>query len=349
MTRAGIALPLAAALALAACTRTPQPAGPIPVAMTPSQGDGLAALPVVIHGDHFDASAQTAFDEGAGALQATFRARLVHDAGGAAVDLTAVRLTTERKLEASVPPIAIGTYKLEVTDPAGRTGSLARAFRVLNAAGNAVGLRVARLEDAHSGVPFLVELTAVDAGGAVVDGFSGEVQLTDLTGTVAPARPGPLVFGRLTVPVTVTASPLPQSDAITATSLPPLAGLVGTSVPFDVTAGPPVALAFASGPATISAGGCSAPVLVETRDALDNPSPVPATWPGVAVELQSSPAGGLEFHVGGGGCNSQVTSITISPGTSSASFRYTGGAPGTYVIRAVPAGLPSTNFDVTLN
>jgi hypothetical protein len=310
--------------------------------MTPSQGTGVAALPVVIAGDHFDASAQTDFDRGTGTLAATFQARLVPDSGGAAVALDAVRLTPDRRLEASVPAgIARGGYSLEVTDPAGRTGALPQAFRVVSAPESVASFLVVPAEPAHAGVPFRVELTAVDAGGVVVDGFVGQVQLTDLTGTVAPTTAGPFVVGRFSARLTVAA--LSAADQITATDT---LGHAGTSAPFAVAPGPPVALAFKSGPATEKAGTCSAQVLLETRDALGHASPVGSA---LAVELQSSPAGSLQFHLGGGACSSPVSAVTISVGTSTAAFRFKGAAPGPVAIRAVPASLPSATFAVTLS
>lgn len=352
MARARVALPLAA-LVIAACPWSEPIDGPEPVAVTPSRWDGLADLPIVIVGDHFDAAVQTDFEEGSGTLAATFQARLRHEPSGAAIALQSVRLTAARTLEAivpSLPPVPLGSYTLEVTDPAGRTGVLPQAFRVVNAAANLVGFRVVRIEEARSGVPFLVELTALDATATTVDGFEGSVQLTDLTGTVAPATVGPFVLGQLAVRVTVTAAPLPYSaDVITATSLPPLVGRSGASAPFDVTAGPPVALVFAAPAPATAAGACSDPIWIETRDALGNPSPVSSD---LTVELQSSPAGSLTFHLGGGGCTSPVTPsnpVVISAGSSTAAFRYTGPTPGAFVIRAVPAALPSATLDVILD
>jgi hypothetical protein len=342
MAHASRALALLATLLLAACPRARPEAGPVPVAMTPSQGTGLAALPVAIVGDHFDASAQTDFGKGSGALAATFQARLLPDAGGPAVPLDAVRLTADRRLEASVPAgIARGSYALEVTDPAGRVGTLAQAFRVYSAPENVTTFRVEPAEAAFGGVPFLVDLTAVDAGGAVVDGFVGQVTLSDLTGTLAPTTVGPFAGGRLQLRLTV--GTLTAADRITATDA---LGHAGTSAAFRVDPGPAVAIAFAGGPTSVAASACSPLVTLELRDSAGNPSPAAAP---VTVELQASPAGSLAFHTGGGGCTSPVTSVTISTGGATTTFRYTGPTPGAAVVRAAPAGLPSATFGVTLS
>lgn len=332
---------IATLLWLAACPRSARDAGPAPVSMTPSEGTGVAALAVTIVGDHFDASTDTDFGKGSGTLAATFQASLVPDGGGTSVALDSVTFTSERKLQANVPAgIARGTYTLEVTDPAGRKGTLAQAFRVYAGPENVVAFRVEPQETAHAGVPFLVQLTAVDAGGAVVEGFTDPVTLSDLTGTIAPTGSGPFVQGRRAIRLTV--STLSAADRITGVDA---LGRTGSSAPFAVVAGPPVALAFESAPSTVVAGSCSSPVTVGLRDSKGNPAPASAT---VDVDLQSSPAGSVSFH-SGGGCASPVTAIAISPGAISATFRFTGPAPGAVVLRASPAGLPSTTYGVTLS
>lgn len=341
MAHARRSLALFASLLLSGCPHTEPTPGPIPVAMQPSQGTGLAPLPVSIAGEHFDAAAQTDFEKGSASLDATFQARLLPDAGGAAVSLEAVRLTADKRLEADVPAgIARGGYALEVIDPAGRTGRLAQAFRVVSAPETVTSFRVVPEEPAHAGVPFLVTLTALDGAGTVVDGFTGQVQLTDLTGTVSPSTAGPFTLGRVSLQVTV--GTVSAADQVTASDG---LGHTGTSAPFPVDPGPPVAVALTGVPATISAGTCSAPVTVALRDAQGNAAPAAAT---IDVQLQSSPAGALAFHVGGGACSSPVTAVAISPGASSTSFRFRGAAAGTAEIRALPSTLPSTTAGVIL-
>jgi hypothetical protein len=341
MARARHALALLAAGWLAGCPRSPDPAGPIPVAMVPSQGTGLAALPVAIAGDHFDAATETDFEEGSATMNATFLARLIPDAGGATVALEAVRLTEEKRLEAIVPAgIARGLYALEVTDPAGRTGLLPQAFRVVVAPENLATFGVAIEEGAYAGVPFLITLTARDAGGGVVDGFTGQALLSDLTGTLSPTTTGPFVLGTASLRITV--ATVTAGDVLTAADG---LGHSGSSPSFAVAPGPVVTAALASVPATLVVGDCSAPLRVELRDALGNPSPATGA---VVVDLQSAPAGALEFHTGGAACNSPVTSVTISAGATFASFRLRGTLAGAAELRAVPAGLPSSTASVIL-
>jgi len=341
MARHHLALPLLPLLLLAGCPRAERGDGPAPVAMTPSSGTGVVALPVVIVGDHFDASVQTDFGKGSATLSATFVARLVPEGGGVAVPLDAVRLTAERRLEATVPAgIARGGYALEVIDPAGRAGTLPQAFRVFSAPENVAGFRVEPAEAAHAGVPFAVGLTAVDAAGAVVDGFDGQVTLSDTTGTVTPTTAGPFDRGLLLARITVTA--VSAADQLTATDG---LGHAGSSAPFAVEPGPPVAIAFASAPVSVRAGTCSGLVTLELRDVLGNPSPASAA---VEVTLQVAPPGGLQSHVGGGACATPVSAVTISAGSTTTAFRYTGVAAGAFTLRAAPVGLPSATLDVDL-
>jgi hypothetical protein len=309
--------------------------------MIPSQGTGLAPLAVSIAGEHFDAATKTDFTEGSGTLDAAFQARLVPDAGGAALALAAVQLTADRRLLATVPAgIARGAYSLEVTDPAGRVGVLRQAFRVVSPPESVAAFRVDRLETAYAAVPFLVTLTAVDGAGAVVDGFAGSVQLTDLTGRLTPASAGPFAFGATQVRVTV--PQLAAGDRITARDG---LGHAGTSTAFDVIAGPPVAVAFTSLPAAVAVGAC-ATATFELRDAHGFRASAPSA---LDVQLQSAPAGALAFHGGGGAaCNSPITSVTLPSGASAASFRLVASVAGTAGLRLSPSTLPSVTQGITV-
>jgi hypothetical protein len=336
---ATLALPLVALLG-AACSSAPSSDGPVPVAMAPSQGTGLAALPVTIAGQRFDAATSTDFEKGSASLDATYSARLIPEAGGATVELEAVRLAARSQLAAQVPAgIARGTYTLEVTAPKGRTGRLPQAFRVVTSAESVATFRVEPAEAAHAGVPFLVALTAVDGTGLVVDGFAGDVTLSDLSGTVTPTAVGPFSFGRLSVRVTVSA--LAAADRLSAVDA---LSHAGTSDPFPVQPGPVVALAFAGSPATVAAGSCSAPILLELRDALGNAS---AATGAVDVALQAAPAGSVTFHTDGS-CATPVGGLTISAGATSATFRIRGASAGLVELRAAPTGLPSATQGATI-
>lgn len=322
-----------AALLLAGCPRSQTVSGPVPVAMTPSVGTALAPLPIVITGQNFDAVVKTDFKTGTSVMDATFQARLLPAGGGAPVVLQGVTLSDKRLLQAEVPAgIPRGSYDLEVTDPAGHVGVLTQAFRVVTSAESIASFKVDLVEPARAGVPFLVSLTAVDAQGLAVDGFTDSVQVSDQTGTVTPASAGPFALGRLLVRPTITA--LSAADRVTvADSL----GHSGISDPFPVQAGPAVGIAFASAPATAAAGTCSPAVSLELRDAYGNAATASAA---VDVQLQSSPPGSLAFYAAAT-CASAVGTVTVPAGATGATVYFRGAAAGQVEIRAVPAGLTS--------
>lgn len=326
---------------LAGCTRAPTSAGPVPMAIAPAQTTALLPEPVEVSGQGFEAAVQTDFTGGGqSTLQATFQVRLLPSGGGAAVALGQVALTPRKTLTAVVPAgLAQGAYDLEVIDPAGRSGVLPRAFRVVTSAENVAAFKVDLVEPARAGVPFLVSLSALDAQGQVVDGFTGDVTVTDLTGTVSPGTAGPFALGRLQTSLTVT--PVTAADSVTVTDS---LGRSGTSAPFAVTPGPPVAIAFATAPVSAAVGACSPPITLELRDAFGNAAPAAAA---VAVELQSAPAGSLAFFTGSG-CSTVVSAVTVAAGATRVSFRFVGAVAEPVAVRAVPAGLPSAEQGETV-
>lgn len=325
---------------LIGCARPPSSQGPVPLAVVPSQTTGLTALTVEVSGEGFEAVVQTDFGGGQSTLQVGFQVSLIPSAGGAAVDLGQVTLTPRKTLTAVVPPgLPRGTYDVQVVDPAGRSGVLARGFRVVTSAENVASFKVDLLQPAWASVPFLVSLSALDAQGQVVDGFTGNVSVTDLTGTVSPATAGPFALGRLQTMLAVV--PVTASDVITVSGA---LSKTGASAPFAVAPGPPAVLAFASAPVSAAVGACSPAVTLELRDAYGNASPAAAAVP---VELQSAPAGSLAFFTGSG-CSTAGSTVTIAAGSAQASFRFVGSAAQPVAVRAVPAGLPSAQQGETV-
>lgn len=324
---------LAATTALAlACAAPRAPSGPVPLAVTPSQGTGLEPLEVEIAARGLDAEVRTDFADGSGSVHAAFTASLVPQGGGSPVPLEDVALTPARALRATVPAgLARGTYDLVVADAAGRSGVLHQAFRAVTSAENVAEFRVDVLEPPRAGVAFAVSLTAVDASGRVVDGFDGAVAVSDLSGTALPPSLGPFVLGRFQGHVTIAA--LQGSDRL---EVGDALGHTGTSEPFDVVAGPPVLVAFASPPAAAAAGACSPPVEVELRDALAHPAPSPLPIP---AQLQSAPPG-IAFFADGA-CAAPISAVTFAAGDPRAVFHFRAAEVGSVVLRIVPATLPS--------
>jgi hypothetical protein len=322
---------------LAACSATPS-TGPVPLAMAPDQATPFAATDVEIDGRGFGPAVRTDFGDASGsAVSAAFEARLAPVAGGPDVPLEAVALTPKRTLAARVPPgLPTGAYDLVVVAPDGREGRLPAAFRVVSASENVASFRFAPPGLQAAGVPFRVVVTAVDEAGLTVGGYAGTAALEDETGTVTPAVLGPFVLGRATAIVTIPA--LAASTRLTARDA---LGHAGTSDPFAVGAGPPVAVAFASVPPG-SAGACLGPVEVEARDALGHPSAPSAAVP---VRLDAAPPGAVTFF-SDAGCASAVTSVGLAAGATRLSFHVRAAAAGTVAVRVLPETLPSAEQEV---
>ncbi len=336
--RAGAGALLLATL-LGACA-PPASSGPVPLAVTPRQGPSSAATPVEIAGVGFDASVTTDYGDGSGTtIRATFAAALVPWDGRAAIALGAVAFTQRRTLAAVVPAgLAPGRYDVSVPDPAGRTGTLPDGFEVTSDAASAVGFQIAPVASQRAGVPFAISVSAVDAGGRVVSGFTGSATLSDDGGTLSPATTGAFVLGRATLDVAVAIPRL--ADRISAADA---GGRTGASNAFDVGPGVPARIAFVAVPAA-SASSCSAAFELELRDAAGAPAPAPSP---VDVLLQSGPPGAVTFH-SDAACAAPIASVAVAAGATRAAFHLRGAAPGTASIRAVPALLPSTEASVAI-
>jgi hypothetical protein len=240
-----------------------------------------------------------------------------------------VVLTARRTLLGTVPAgLSTGTYRLVVADPAGRTGALERAYRVVSAA--VASFDVVLDSAPKASVPVPVTVIALDAGGAVVEGFTGSVTLADSAGALSSRSFGPFVLGHGRGSVAI---PALASDTLTVSDG---AGHTGTSAAFDVTAGPPMVVAFASAAVTVAAGACSTRVDLALRDG-SGAATVADT--AVAVALQSAPPGLALYS--DAGCTQPVTSLGIPAGAGGASFHFRAAAAGPVVVRALPAALPN--------
>lgn len=334
--RAGLLL-----LALAAACGEGSPKAPIPLSVTPAQAPATAPVNVEIAGVGFTADVKTDYGDGSGStMDARFTARLLPWDGGAAVDLAPVALTPRRTLTAVVPAgLAPGHFDLVVTDPAGRSGTLPDAYRVLSADADAVALRIDPIASQRAGVPFAVSIAAVDGTGRVVNAFAGTITVQDATGTVFPASVGPFTSGRATAQLAVG---VPQ--AANRLTVDDGAGRTGASNDFDVGPGDPARVDFVAAVAA-SASACSVPVELELRSA--SGQPVPATSP-VTIALQSGPPGALSFF-SDASCSSASASVVVPGGTTRGAFHVRGAAPGTASIRAVPDLLPSAETAVTVS
>lgn len=325
---------LVLALALA-CAPAAEPGAPLVLAVNPARASAGAAVRVEISGHALDPKVKADFNGGHGSgLDVGFSVWLEPSGAGSAVALQDVALTDRRTLLATVPAgVAAGTYRLVVVDPAGRAGALERAYHVVPAAGDVARFEVILGHAPTANIPLEVTVTALDAGGAVVEAFDGTVTLSDSAATLAPRAHGPFVrgraSGRVALPALVAADTLTVSDG---------AGRTGASSPFDVVAGPPAALVFASAPAVVAAGACSPRVDLALRDAYGHPTVAEAD---VAVELESAPPGLPLFS--DAACTRPVTALTLAAGSGASGFHLRAGTAGAVTVRALPASLPSVS------
>ena len=331
----GLLIPLAAAVG---CT-APR-GGPKPARVAPARVDGVVDAAIEIQGSGFEALVTTDFG-GSSTLDAGFTASLAPSGGGAAVPLPGVVFTDRNTLRATVPAgLPHALYDLVVTDAAGRTGFLAGALRVVTPAGALAGFRVDPLSAQRAGGSFTAAITAVDAGGSVVDGFEGTVTLSDATGTLAPQQGGPFVAGELRVPVVVEA--LSAADVVQVTDA---AGHRGASPPFAVEPGLPCTVAFAATPLSGAAGACLGPFALEVLDRLGNPAPAQAN---LRALLETDPPGAAQLFLDAG-CGVPAGGVlTLASGASSGALWLRAIAAGRLTLRAQPDGLPSAMLEGTI-
>jgi hypothetical protein len=319
------------ALALA-CTRSREPGAPAPLAVTPSRATADQPVRVEIAGRDFDPEVKADFNAGGSGLEARFSAWLEPTGAGSAVPLADVALTARRTLLATVPAgLAAGLYRLVVTDPGGRTGALEQAYRVVSSAASVARFDVVLGDAPKAGIKFPVTVIALDARGAVVEGFEGTVTLADTAGALAPHAHGPFLRGRGHGKISI--KRLVASDALTVSDG---AGHSGTSPTFSVTGGPPMALAFASAPLTVAAGRCS-PAIELTL--VDGGGAAAVAGAALAVAIHAAPPGvGIYTNPA---CTEALDALTIPAGEGAASFHFRAASAGAVTLRALPATLPN--------
>lgn len=232
-----------------------------------------------------------------------------------------------------------GLYDVRLTDAQGATDTLAGAFSIVAPAEAVARFEFQPLGAQHAKVPFAVRALAVDEAGALVESFDGMLELTDDTGTVAPARVGPFVRGQLQVFVSITV--LAANTVLHGRNL---AGKTGDSSSFTVTAGPATSVVFALAPPSAAAGGCSGPFELRLEDSQGFPTTTPAD---LAVALAAIPALGVEFF-SDVACTASATGLTIATGGASAKVYVKATVAGALAVRAAPNSLPSVQATVVV-
>jgi hypothetical protein len=319
----------AAAAALAAGCVDRRTGEPRPTSIEPANGPPDVAVAVVIRGESFAPRVTTNF-QAAGRSEIDSR----YTAALGSMALENVTLHEDGTLSAVVPVGSeVGRYDLTVTDPWGRSGTLADAYQVVAPSqlqDLVASYRIAPIPPQRVSDPFLITVTAVDAAGGTVTSFNRTVSLTDLTGTVVPSTVGSFAMGTWSGPVEVrvphAANVLRVRDA---------AGKTGDSPPFAVQPREPAALAFTTGSATVRAGACSPEVAVALLDDLGQVAT--AAGP-VQVTLGSSHLVRFQLFADTA-CTSPIATLTIPAGGSSAGFHFRAERAGPVSIRASAFGL----------
>jgi len=181
-------------------------------------------------------------------------------------------------------------------------------------------------------VPFSTTITAFDAYGNIVTGYTGTNALSDTTGTISPTVTGAFVNGVWSGNVVINKV---ADNVKIATSG---AGKTGESNPFDVIAGPPAKISIFPVSFTMAAGIQYSSLTVELRDA--NGFVTKAITP-IIVNLASTSADGEFRQVGG---TAKVTSVTVPMGSGSFSIDYYDIRGGTWALTASATGLnPGTS------
>ncbi|MCC6335805.1 MAG: hypothetical protein IT380_17650 [Myxococcales bacterium] len=120
-------------------------------------------------------------------------------------------------------------------------------------------------------------------------------------------------------------------------------GLMGDSQVQTILPGPATQLAFATPPRSAPAGGCSADVLVEVRDAAGFSTTVTAP---TTLSLAANPAAGFTLY-DDAACTSAVTQVMLAAGTGAARLYYRGTAVGVVTVDAQAPGLtPAQQVEV---
>jgi hypothetical protein len=306
-------------------------------AIIPAEGANDLDVAVEISAENLEPRIHTDFDHSdKSSWNREYSASLVPvDSALPEIALADVHLELGSVLKGTVPSGAVrGFYGLRVVDSFGRTGFVPEVYRVVASAKRVAAFRFDPIGSQHPGVPFTVQVSAVDAEGNVVDGFASGVDVADDTRTLSPVRIEPFALGRARAQVTVgafnSANRLMVTDA---------EGRQGSSNAFAVLPGLVVELAFVSAAQSLVVGQCSGKVELEARDTFGFPVKLEAA---VESDLSAAPPEGVAFF-SDPACAQAISSLSLPAGQSRQSFYFHSSVSGSFVLRVVPEVLPSAS------
>lgn len=306
-------------------------------AIVPSEGANDVDVQVKISGAHLEPRLRTDFEQPSrSSVNRAYSAVLVPaDAALAEVSLADVELQPSGSLTATVRAgAARGFYGLRVRDAYGQEGFAPEVYRVVASPSGVVGFRFAPIGPQRPGVPFAVALSAIDAEGNVVDGFTAGVDVGDLTGATDPARIEPFALGRARALISVAA--LTAADTLTVIDAQ---GRRGRSNAFAVQSGLVVELAISSPPQSLLVGECSREVKLEARDTFGFAAALEAP---LDAQLSAAPAQALGFFADAA-CTQPIFSVRFQTAESRATFFFRSVSVGAFVVRVVSPLFPSAS------
>lgn len=328
-------------LALLGCSDAVYP--PRLSAIVPSEGANDIDVQVTISGQNLEPRIRTDFDHpDQSSWNRGFEAALIPvDQALPEVPITDVLLDQNGALTGTVRAgAARGFYGLRVKDAFGREGAVPEVYRVVASPTKVAAFLFESIGPQRPGVPFTVQLSAIDADGKVVDGFTSGVDVKDVTGALSPARIEPFVLGKARAQLTVAA--FSSTNTITATG--PL-GHTGTSNMFAVLPGLAVELAFVTAAQSLAPDQCSQKIELEARDTFGFPAKVEAA---VESELSAAPPQEVRFF-SDAACTQEISTRQLATGESRLSFFFRAGSTaGLFVLRVVPLVLPSASQPQTV-
>lgn len=335
---------------LAGC-ETSTDTGPRVSGIVPQQGIGTQETSVVITGQNFDVQVHTDFAKPASSnLSSDFKVSLVpSNSKIPATQLKNIQLQNAQTLSAVIPTgLANDFYSIQVTDPVGRTASLSEVYRVVDDASQTSRFQVVgSLGPQNPKVPFEVQIRAVDGSGNSVDGFVGNVTVSDLTGTLADLNGhsgafslGPFVLGYFRTQLSVAKFTSVDRIVIQAN------GLSGQSNDFSVVSGLATQLVFTSGAshAIAQVNRCSSAISLEVQDSFGFKAPLAND---INIQVVAAPPSGFTAY-SDLGCSQPVTRYTLPAAVSDFSLYFKSSTIGTAFLHLIPDVLPLASQTLTV-
>ena len=295
---------------------------------------------IEVHGQNFWLRLRARFDDpNSSTLRGTYSVSLQRQGSTDPAQVAPATRVSELLVKFARPAELLpGDYEVTLIDPFGRAAVAPRPLTIggdqvviedlPGGAGRAVGA-LTRSVDAPALRVYAIRRTS---SGAFVADQPVTWALTAALGALTPGLGG---TAATFVPSTIGATRIvanPSDPAVAA----------GQTGDITVTAAAVLHLAFVTAPQTIAAANCSGAVVVEVRDANDNPVSF-----ATQVTLSASPPAGFAFF-SDPGCALPEASVSVAPNASRARSYLRGTSPVTATLTASASGLASATQAVVI-